>query len=431
MAEYGLLGEVTAEPRGSELTASAAISDTELVIDYSGDFDTDGGTLDLNGARLAYVAIIEGDLPEDPDTLVLAEPLLVAGDEGDSVLAVVGAQIATDYYAQVTMSGDGDTVKARIPYNQIGLWPVGQYDPPVPVTLSDDLLWLVDAPGQTPSDRASGWNTDEAIAAADDTDVTIPLSFVPNFGTLHVRQNGNDLAPDEWVLGGQLITVAPGAELVIRAGDRFTTAYFYDGAAAGTSQPPPAPDVVYSDDSYNLDSWTMPAGAADGDYCLAIGILPTGASVSALNGYTFLGETASVTHTGSGSPLTYRLGLWAIIKPVGSSPVPTLTTVAADSVCALVSFSGASTAFTLAFGTVADDDVALSPTISPRSDLRVYASISNHANLSVDSGTIQINHGGSPSDIQLMVTTGTETAQVEAQTDGPLAGWMLAAAVLA
>lgn len=78
-------------------------------------------------------------------------------------------------------------------------------------------------------------NVDTATASADGSSVLIPLTHVPRPGSLHVRQNGLDLAVDEWAWSGYLVTVAASAEVIIRTGDVFTAAYAYDGLVDSTN----------------------------------------------------------------------------------------------------------------------------------------------------------------------------------------------------
>lgn len=72
-------------------------------------------------------------------------------------------------------------------------------------------------------------NTDTATAAADDTAVTITLTHVPLPGSEHVRQNGNTLLTTEWSRAGDVVTIEPDTEVVIRVDDVFEVAYAYDG----------------------------------------------------------------------------------------------------------------------------------------------------------------------------------------------------------
>lgn len=149
MSDYGQVQAVIVEPKGSTLAAEAAISDTSLLIDTAQDFDSDGGTLDLNGARLQYTSIEEGANPDDPDIVNLADPLALGADEDDAVGIVVGGQIPEDWYAVATMDGDGEEVHIPLTLDQRAQWIPGEYTDPVPVAVSEDMQHLEDAPGRT------------------------------------------------------------------------------------------------------------------------------------------------------------------------------------------------------------------------------------------------------------------------------------------
>jgi hypothetical protein len=233
-----MLQEVRRVPRGSTLAAAAAISDTELVVDYAGDFSYDpenpddtGGTLDLNGARLAYTSIIFGELPDDPDTIVLAEPLTVAADADDMVSAVAGGQVLEDWVAYVTM-GEGDQVVVPLSVDQRNQWAIGVYEDPVPVIISDNLLHLEDAPGRTPPARVQFLNTDTGAVATDGDDIEIPLTYVPIAGSEQVFYNGTPLKRADWTRSDTVLTI-PG-ETWFRANKVAWVDYAYDGAAART-----------------------------------------------------------------------------------------------------------------------------------------------------------------------------------------------------
>lgn len=270
-------------------------------------------------------------------------------------------------------------------------------------------------------------NTDQVTADADDETIYWHLTGIPLAGSLHIRQNGIDLRADEYVLMGNVVVITASAELVIRDGDVFDAAYAWTGSV------PPPPDITASGDTYNIDSWLMPGTVSDGDLLVAFAFLPNGATVDGgdLNGYVFAGESVTVTHSAHAGTFTYRLGIWWRTKPVGSSPLPVVSTVAADTVCVMQCFTGATSLNAIEFGTVANDDSADSPAISPRSDLRIYGVVANAANLTPAAGTVRSVNGGSVADVSHVVTTDPETTQIGCVTDGPLAGWMLASVVLA
>lgn len=54
--------------------------------------------------------------------------------------------------------------------------------------------------------------------------VTLPLTYVPLDGSLHVRWDGDDLHPSEWTMSGQSVVYA---DPHLHVGDVLTAAYFY------------------------------------------------------------------------------------------------------------------------------------------------------------------------------------------------------------
>lgn len=350
MSDYGRLQEVVTIARSTDLTIDATISDTEIVVDSAGDFDEDGGTLQLNGAQLDYTAIEWGVGEEDPDTITLAEPLAAAAEVDDNVQPVDGGLPVEDWYAIVDM-GPGDSVYVPLTFAQRAQWPEGTYDPPVRVIVSDDLQNLEDAPGRPPTagQRMVGWNTDAATAAADDAAVTINLTHVPNDGTLHVRKNGVDLEPSEWVYDAttNTIAVAPSAICVIRIGCRFTTAYFYDGAGAlvgAGSNDATLDDVVagFSPDAYFkltetsgtalLDSSGNGHDDATGYHTgFTFGAGGLDDSMPADPAVTFDGATANVAAAVSPwMDTAVGLSLMALIEPSGDGDGTGMVVVARD-----------------------------------------------------------------------------------------------------
>lgn len=189
MTDYGLLTNVSALPRATTLDAAASIGDTTLTVDYAGDFDSiEGGTLDLNGARLAYTGITDGAQPSDSDTITLAAPLAVGADLGDTVSVVAGGQILTDYVAHVTM-GIGDEVHVPLDVYQVGAWPLGDYTDPVPVEVSDDLRELLDAPGWTATGTADPPGAGDAVPVG-----TTGYTVTSGYGGARVYRSANPSA---------------------------------------------------------------------------------------------------------------------------------------------------------------------------------------------------------------------------------------------
>lgn len=315
----------------------------------------------------------------------------------------------------------------RLNSKQLGVGQVDGRFPPAkplgPAALEDDET-EDDETGDTAA--IAFHNTDAATAGATGI-IALPLTYAPIDGSLHVYWNGVAIEPSAWSLAGQTITFV---EHRIRTGARLHAEYAYYPSDA-VVEIPDTPTLVFSDTDWDNDAFSFPAGANDGEFILAIAVLPPGASIADSNGYELIGVSEPVTHAAQSGTYTYHLEAWWIIKPVGAAPVPTLTTVALDTLTATLAFSGATEVYASQFDTVGDDDAAFAPAPSPRTDLRIYATVSNAAVLTADQGTEQFNlSGGVDSDVQLMVTSGDFTAAVRAETDGPMAGWMLAGVIL-
>lgn len=276
MSDYGLLQEVRIVQRGSTLTTAASIGDTELVVDYAGDFnydpddpDNSGGTLDLNGTRAEYTSIVFGELPDDPDTIVLAAPLTVAGDADDFVGAVSGGQVGEDWEAHVTM-GEGDQVVALLTVDQRAQWPVGVYDDPVPVVISDDLRHIEDAPGRTAPAAVEFLNTDTATITDPVGDQPIVLTYEPRPGSEHIHWHpkgfgGIHLPASAWTRVGRLVTV--GALDGQSVDDVFTCEYAYFPGQRG----PTGPAITSPDQGEAVDDTTPTiTGVGEPGFAIAV-----------------------------------------------------------------------------------------------------------------------------------------------------------------
>lgn len=166
----GLVNSVQRVARGSELVTAAASGATVLSVDSAEDFDNAGGDLEVNGVRYAYTS---SDI--ETDTITLAAPgLTAAGAVSDSVLLVLGGQVAVDHIAYVTM-GEGDEAEVVIPYADRTIWPEGFYTEPVPVMLSSDLTTIAEVPGRVPV-------IDGTVVQTSSTGSRVVLLSVPNAG---------------------------------------------------------------------------------------------------------------------------------------------------------------------------------------------------------------------------------------------------------
>lgn len=167
----GLLVEVVETTRGSQATAVAAVAATSVAIENVADYPTDGGIVDVLGVRYSYTAVTPDPEVLDPatgdvtssGTLTIPAGLSVQVDEYDPVLLVVGGEVATVATAVVdlpagadsTTPDGGDPVRVPLTRTQRSVFLVGPYDPPVPVTLSNDLTVVLDTPDVAPSINGS------------------------------------------------------------------------------------------------------------------------------------------------------------------------------------------------------------------------------------------------------------------------------------
>lgn len=92
-----------------------------------------------------------------------------------------------------------------------------------------------------PASPIRAWNRDTAVATADDTAVTIPLTYLPLPDSLIVRKGGLALETLEFAYDTGVVTVEPSADVIIREGQRFSTYYLYDSVAANNGITIPVP----------------------------------------------------------------------------------------------------------------------------------------------------------------------------------------------
>lgn len=332
MAEYGLLGEIRIEKRTTSLTAAASISDIELEVDSAGDLAEDGGTLELNGVQLEYSSTVMGDTEDDPDVVVLVDPLAVAADVDDQVTPVIGGLAAEDWYAIVDLGG-GDPAPVPLTFAQRQMWPEGSYDPPVPVMVSEDLQRLEDAPGRPGSvaSRVEAWNEDEWTAAGDDTDSPGTLTYLPKPHSLMLFKNGLRLRNNQFTLVGRVAT-ALAAEVTIKSTDNFSAYYDRDPAAevVGVGGNPDIPGIelvgVNSSHGLPITEIALPANTQAGDLIvLASMATGNGTTDSRITDFSINGAGVLVgwgTEDGSGDPVavaptgTYKATCVAVFRGV-------------------------------------------------------------------------------------------------------------------
>lgn len=142
MPEYGFAVEFNVDPQGSELDADALSSDAVLHVADASAYDG-AGTVEVNGIRYDYV-----DADTDAGTVTLSASLGVAASIGDRVYIVGGGEVAYDHTLEVH-TADGEPLEIALDFGDRALWgEPGPIDPPIPVTLSDDLTTILDVPGR-------------------------------------------------------------------------------------------------------------------------------------------------------------------------------------------------------------------------------------------------------------------------------------------
>lgn len=194
VAVDGLLIEVVERAVGSHATAPVAIGGTVIPVEDPTPFVDGGGRVLIAGVEYDYLSVTDDG---DTGTLTLADPLTAAVLEFDTITTVTGIEETTEVYAIVSLDDDEleDTEQGRVEvllgFDQIASFPVGVYDPPVPVVLSDDYDEVLDVPGSLPLIDASRIDLDTL------PDPTAPDGLPPassptptvlgGIGILHVR----------------------------------------------------------------------------------------------------------------------------------------------------------------------------------------------------------------------------------------------------
>lgn len=426
MAEYGLLQEIQVQVRATSIAVAASVSDTFLLVDNGGDFDADdGGTLALNGSQLEYTGVEWGAGDEDPDTILLAEPLAVAAEVDDMVAVMVGTQVAEDWWAVVDMGAGDPVMVGPLTFTQRSVWVPGIYDPPLPVMVSEDLSRIEDAPGSSPGGRTLFRNTDLFVATGPG-DMPCSLSYVPTDGSVHVYWNGLLQPPSEWALVGNLLTLLDPDDVIVAA-DEVSVAYAYDGG--GSTPPAPVVTPLFRDAApQQLNGWTIPDDAEVGDLLLALAMMPSSESVNNLNGWTPAGVSEYVTHTavggGGGGTRTYRLEAYYFIND-GSTVLTCSALAAQDVVCSMVAFANGASVDAI-FDTLDDGTSADAPASSPVS-LRAWGTIGDTVTITPGRGSVVLNTNYV--EIDTALTIDPDPTPAPATTSGS-AGWCLASLVV-
>lgn len=152
----GRLIEVRSDERTTATTAAVASGATAIPVDDVTPFGDDGGQVDIGGVVYDYTGVDTSAVNADGEggVLLLASGLTSAVPEFTLLSELIGGAVAVDFYAVVDLGTDDEAshhVEVPIATRQERLaWPVQVYDPPLPVSLSDDLEQIMEAPGVQP-----------------------------------------------------------------------------------------------------------------------------------------------------------------------------------------------------------------------------------------------------------------------------------------
>lgn len=152
----GLLVEVRADERSTAATAAAAVGASAVPVEDLTPFDGGGGRVDIGGTVYDYTGVDASTMNADGEggTLLLAAPLAEDVEEFTPLAVLIGDAPAVDVVAVVNLGEDeeaGEDIEIPLDTREERLaWPVRVYDPPLPVSLADDLSAILAAPGVMP-----------------------------------------------------------------------------------------------------------------------------------------------------------------------------------------------------------------------------------------------------------------------------------------
>lgn len=266
----------------------------------------------------------------------------------------------------------------------------------------------------------------ETGTASGPGDMQVVLQHEPIVNSEHVYWEGVYQPGSEWFRSGQTVTLLD-PDGALEVGDQVLVEYAYRVGEA--SEPTLVDDVVgFSRGSDVIDFGIQPpAGIETNDLLLLAVAMPPNVTVSALNGYTFLGQTANVSAVaGSTSDtLTYRMGLFARTKPEGITPLPAFTNSLSygDASWVMAAFRGPQTVAATLTEVAAMSQTAATPARAP-ADLRIWAAIGDTQPITPVSGIVVAEQNNSR-DLNIVMTASNETGEVFASVPDS-AAWMLA-----
>lgn len=158
MSNPGSLVEVLTQSRGSQVVGDHLSGATVLLVDDPTPFGDADGQVFVDGNSYTYTAVTEIPDTTDPSTtngqLALTSGLAASVADLTPVEVWNGSQVLDDAILMVSVGVEGDPpIPVTLTAEQRVFWEgrLGPVDPPVAVSLSDDLTMLLDAPGWTPS----------------------------------------------------------------------------------------------------------------------------------------------------------------------------------------------------------------------------------------------------------------------------------------
>src|SRR5436190_6157670 len=146
MSLNGLLTNVRWAWDGTETTADALAGDTVLPVD-------DAEALSVGAS--VFIAEAEGyevvGVDLDGSTVTVDPPLLADTEAASPVVPSQGGQPSQSWVAEVVLPDSEEPIEVPLVYNDLLVFPEGEYDPPKPITITDDMTAVVTLPGQFPT----------------------------------------------------------------------------------------------------------------------------------------------------------------------------------------------------------------------------------------------------------------------------------------
>lgn len=186
-----------------------------LVVDPGEPFPDTGGIIDVDDQQYTYTS-------RDDNTLTLDSTTAAALEDGTPVRLVLGDQLAVQKWATVYFldSESDEPVTVLIPFEDQDKWIDGIYDPPMLVTLSDDLTRITTVPDRqanTDGNAIAPGTIDGGTAFIPGTEPTAPGPTDAPASSPAVKVDGTvewliltpETPPDDYALFNYHIRVRP------------------------------------------------------------------------------------------------------------------------------------------------------------------------------------------------------------------------------